>query len=70
MGIGVSRKANSWWKPLEKQNEKLKQAIADLEAQRSILGDGAVDAQLNPIQQKMESPVSTSVRRALIHWIS
>jgi class 3 adenylate cyclase len=40
-------------KELEKQIQQLKQAIAEIEAQRSILGDAAVEASLEPIRQKL-----------------
>ena len=38
---------------LDEQINQLKQAIAELEAQRSILGDAAVDAALVPSRQKL-----------------
>jgi class 3 adenylate cyclase len=38
---------------LDEQIQQLKQAIADLEAQRSILGDAAVEAALIPSRQKL-----------------
>ena len=37
---------------LDEQIKQLKQAIAEIEAQRSILGDAAVDASLAPFHQK------------------
>ncbi len=37
----------------EDQIQQLKQAIADLEAQRQILGDETVEAALIPLQNKL-----------------
>ena len=39
--------------PLDEQIDKLKKVIADLEAQRSILGDEAVDAAPAPSKRKL-----------------
>jgi len=38
---------------LEEQIKKLKQAITEMEEQRQILGDAAVDASLAPFQEKL-----------------
>jgi len=48
---------------LDDQINQLKQAVAEIEAQRSILGDAAVDASLVPFRQKLadlEAQVSSS----------
>ena len=38
---------------LDQQIEKLKQAIAEMEQQRQVLGDAAVDASLAPFREKL-----------------
>ncbi len=38
---------------LDEQINKLKQAIAEMEAQRPVLGDAAVDASLVPFREKL-----------------
>jgi hypothetical protein len=53
---------------LAEQINQLKQTITDIESQRSILGDEAVEASLKPIRQKLadleslaESPGKTQI---------
>lgn len=48
------------------QIEQLKQAIADLEAQLSILGDEVVEVQLTPARQKMGSPASSHTQYSAV----
>ncbi len=51
---------------LDEQINQLKQAISEIEAQRAILGDEAVDAALVPSRQKLsklESLVEPSVEK-------
>ena len=38
---------------LDEQINQLKQAIVEIEAQRAVLGDAAVEAALVPIRQKL-----------------
>ncbi|MFN2266366.1 MAG: hypothetical protein ACK2UM_19070, partial [Anaerolineales bacterium] len=40
-------------KTLDEQINQLNQTIADIESQRSILGDEAVEASLRPIRQRL-----------------
>ena len=47
---------------LDEQINQLKQTIAEMEAQRSVLGDAAVDASLVPFHEKLaelEAPAET-----------
>ena len=53
VSLRSSLKAGSMCRTLDEQIKQLKQAIAEIEAQRSILGDAAVEASLAPIRQKL-----------------
>ena len=52
------------------ETEKLEQAMAALEAQRSLLGDDVVNAALGPLRERLlalQTPVTSS---PLVSWVT